>query len=203
MEAIKTAKWFLNSNPSLRNGYNDGNTKLNKLLYFSNLMFYSVKGENLVEEPFEKWDNGPVIREIYKNYRYNGLDCAGNLYVDIKDKEILQILHIVDFVYGDMGARQLSEESHKSSIWQDAEKNQNIDFSNIDEKEKKLMTNLYETYANVDFQNLGTEKINGNKYYYDKRNIQMTDELILDLEKLPDNSEPMFLEMIDGELVFS
>ena len=65
------------------------------------------------------------------------------------------------------------------------------------------MTNLYETYANVDFQNLGTEKINGNKYYYDKRNIQMTDELILDLEKLPDNSEPMFLEMIDGELVFS
>lgn len=203
MEAIKTAKWFLNSNPSLRNGYNDGNTKLNKLLYFSNLMFYSVKGENLVEEPFEKWDNGPVIREIYKNYRYNGLDCAGNLYVDIKDKEILQILHIVDFVYGDMSARQLSEESHKSSIWQDAEKNQYIDFSNIDEKEKKLMTNLYETYANVDFQNLGTEKINGNKYYYDKRDIQMTDELILDLEKLPDNSEPMFLEMIDGELVFS
>lgn len=202
MEAIKTAKWFLNSNPSLRNGYNDENTKLNKLLYFSNLMFYSVKDENLVEEPFEKWDNGPVIREIYKNYRYNGLDCAGNLYVDIKDKEILQILRIVDFVYGDMSARQLSEESHKSSIWQDAEKNQYIDFSNIDEKEKKLMTNLYETYANVDFQNLGTEKINGNKYYYDKRDIQMTDELILDLEKLPDNSEPMFLEMIDGELVF-
>ena len=203
MEAIKVAKWFLNSDPLLRNGYNDENTKLNKLLYFSNLMFYSVKGENLIEDDFERWDNGSVIREIYKNYRYNGLDCEGNLFVDIKDKETLQILRIINFVYGDMSARKLSEESHKSSIWQDAEKNQNIDFSNIDENEKKLMINLYETYANVDFENFGIEKINGNKYYYDKRNIQMTDELILDLEKMTDNHEPVFLEMIDGELVLS
>lgn len=198
MEAIKIVKWFIDLNPSLRNEYDDRNIKLDELLYFSNLMFYSLKGENLIEEPFEKRDNGPIIRKIH-----NDLDCTNNLYKDVKDKEILQILHIIDFVYGDLNARQLSEEVHKSSVWQDAKKNKYIDFSNISKEEKKLMTSLYETYANVDFQNLVAEKIGRNKYYYDKRNIQMTDELIWYLEDLPNFSEPLFLEIVNGELVFS
>lgn len=198
MEAIKIAKWFLNSTPSLKNEYNDGNRKLNELLYFSNLMFYSLKGENLIDEPFEKGNNGPIIREIY-----NDLDYTNNLDEDIKDKEILQILHIIDFVYDDLSARQLPEENYKSNVWQGVEKNKYIDFSNIDEKEKKLMLILYMTYADFDFQNLVTERLGGNKYYYDKRNIQMTDELISYLEGLPAFSEPMFLEIVNGELVFS
>lgn len=198
MEAIKIAKWFLNLNPSLGSGCNDGNTKLNELLYYSNLMFYSVKGKNLIDEPFEESNNGPIIKEVC-----NDLNCTDNLCVDIEDKEILQMLYIVDFAYDDLSARKLPEENYKSDVWQGVEKNKYIDFSNIDEKEKKLMLILYMTYADFDFQNLVTKKLGGNKFYYDKRDIQLTDELISYLEDLPSFSEPMFLEIVNGELVFS
>lgn len=198
MEAVKIAKWFLNLNPSLGNGCNDGNTKLNELLYYSNLMFYSVKGKNLIDEPFEESNNGPIIKEVC-----NDLNCTDNLCVDIEDKEILQMLYIVDFAYDDLSARKLPKESHKSNICQDTEKNQYIDFSSIDKKEKELMIILYATYTDFDFQNLVTKKLGGNKFYYDKRDVQLTDELISYLEGLPSFSEPMFLEIVNGELVFS
>ena len=35
----EVAKWFIYNNPELAYGYLDENVKLNKLLYFSNLMF--------------------------------------------------------------------------------------------------------------------------------------------------------------------
>ena len=203
MKAINLAKWYLNKIPSLLYGYRDENTKLNKLLFFSNLMYYSVYDKMLIDEDFEKWDNGPVIREIYKDYRYNGLSNEQNLNIEIDDKDTLQILQIINLVYGDMNGRELSTESHKSSIWQDAERNQKINFSNIDSKEKKLMKNIFELYKNFDFNSFGIEKINGNKYFYDKNNIEMTENLISDLEKIPFRPEPIFIELIDDEVVFS
>lgn len=203
MKAINLAKWYLNKIPSLLYGYRDENTKLNKLLFFSNLMYYSVYDRMLIDEDFEKWDNGPVIREIYKDYRYNGLSNEQNLNIEIYDKDTLQILQIVNLVYGDMNGRELSAESHKSSIWKDAERNQKINFSNIDSKEKKLMKNIFELYKNFDFNSFGIEKINGNKYFYDKNNIEITEKLINELEKIPFRPEPIFIELIDDEVVFS
>lgn len=203
MKAKDLAKWFLSNNSSLINGYIDGNTKLNKLLYFSNLMYYSVLDKNLIEEDFERWDNGPVIKEIYKDYRYNGLCNKWNCNIKIKDKVVEQILRIINFVYGDMSAKRIADESHESSIWKNTGKNQKINFKDIDINERTFMKNLYETYSCFDFENCGIEKINGNKYLYDKRNITITDELVLELEKIGYNNEPMFLEMVDGELVFS
>lgn len=203
MKAINLAKWFLNTNPSLLGGYRDENTKLNKLLYFSNLMYCSLYGKTLIDEDFEKWDNGPVIREIYKEYRYNKLSNKKILNVEIDDRDALKVLQIINLVYGDMKGSELSDESHKSSIWQEAERNQKINFSNIDPSEKKFMRNLFDSYRNFDFNSFCIEKINGNKYFYDKSNLTMTEELICDLEKMPFKPDPIFIELIDGEVVFS
>lgn len=203
MKARELAKWFLKTNPALRNGYNDENTKLNKLLYFSNLMYFSVKEENLIDEPFEKWDNGPVIRSIYSDYRYSGLSQTKDLTGEITDDFVLQILRIVNFIYGDMQASELSEESHKSTIWQEPKRNEKIEFSHIDPSEKQMMHNLYEAYEDFDFDHCGIEWINGNKYVYDTRNLEMTDELIQELEQITEKRDPAFIELVDGEMVFS
>lgn len=203
MRAINLAKWFLFNNPSLRNGYIDGNTKLNKLLYFSNLMYYSLMDENLIEENFERWDNGPVIRNIYSSYRYGGLCNAGSFDIEIEDDVAKKILYIINFVYGDMSAAKIAYESHKSSIWSNANKNENLNFENITPSEKEMMKHLYNIYQYFDFQNCGIEKINGNKYIYDKSNVEMTDELIDELANIEYSQEPIYIEMIDGELVFS
>lgn len=197
------AKWFLSKNPQLRAGYIDENIKLNKLLYFSYLMYYAVTGRNLTDDKFEKWDNGPVSREIYKEYRYHNLSGFSDAKVDIEDKDVLEFLEIVNFVYSNKTARELSEETHEHSIWIDAEKNEDIDFRKIAEKEKCLMKNLYATYAGIDFDGIAMEKISGNIYYYDKSNLDMSDEVVSTLEKMEPQSEPMFVEDINGELVFS
>lgn len=197
------AKWFLYKNPALCAGYIDENTKLNKLLYFSYLMYYAVNDENLTEDTFEKWDNGPVSREIYKNYRYNNLSNYVDEKVEIQNKNVLKVLQIVNFVYSNKTARELSEETHNHSIWIDAGKNENIDFSKISSKEKNLMKNLYEAYKNMDFDNISMEKIAGNIYYYDKTNLTISDDIVSKLEKMELRNDPMFIEDIEGELVFS
>ena len=196
------AEWFLSKNPQLCGGYIDENTKLNKLLYFSYLMYYAVTGMNLTDDKFEKWDNGPVSREIYKKYRYDNLSRFSDTKVYIEDKYVLEFLEIVNFVYSNKTARELSEETHEHSIWIDAEKNEDIDFSKIAEKEKCLMKNLYETYVGMDFDGMAMEKISGNIYYYDKSNLDMSEEVVSILEKMEPQSEPMFVENINGELVF-
>lgn len=202
MRANILAKWFLNKNPNLCNGLNDENKKLNKLLYFSNLMYHAVYKKDLIEDKFEKWDNGPVIRSIYTDYRYNDLDKSQELPV-INDEDAERILYIVNYVYGAKTATELSEESHNHSIWINPNRNENIDFYAMDKKEISLMCNLFDLYKNVDFENIKMEKINGNIYYYDKRNLVMTDEIISYLSQISGDNDPAFIENIDGEIVFS
>ena len=47
------------------------------------------------------------------------------------------------------------------------------------------------------------EKIGDNIYYYDKDNLDMSDEVVEQLEKVDLQKEPIFVENIEGELVFS
>jgi hypothetical protein len=47
------------------------------------------------------------------------------------------------------------------------------------------------------------EIINGTAFYYNSNNLEMTDEIIEEILELGDFSESQFIEMIDGELVFS
>ena len=197
------AKWFLIKNPVLRDGYIDENTKLNKLLYFSHLMYYAITNQNLTNCVFEKWDNGPVSREIYRAYRYEGLGCHYDDAADIISQHILKILQIVNFVYANKTARELSEETHTHSIWQEVGRNEKIIFENIAPKERNFMKCLYETYKDMDFERISMEKIGDNIYYYDKDNLDMSDEVVEQLEKVDLQKEPIFVESIEGELVFS
>ncbi|MGI6689438.1 MAG: DUF4065 domain-containing protein [Clostridiales bacterium] len=203
MQAVTLAQWFLQKNPSLCNGYNDENTKLNKLLYFANLMHHAVTGEDLIDERFEKWINGPVLRSVYRDYRYNGLGCVSLASVPVDDPAARKMLEIVNFVYGNKSGRELSDETHTHSIWQEQEPNGLINFANMSVTERNLMRNLYETYRHLDFDKIGTEKINGNLYYFDKNELEVSEKMISELEQIPPGQEPVFLQMIDGDLIFS
>ena len=61
------------------------NLKLQKILYFLNAIYLVKHGEPLVDAVFEKWNYGPTIPAIYKEYRVNG----GNNIIDIKTYPIL------------------------------------------------------------------------------------------------------------------
>lgn len=203
MEVKKIVKWFFEKNTSLYNGYIEENIKINKLLYYSSIMFYSVFGKYLLDEEFERWDKGPVLKSLYRDYRYNKLGYKIRFEKDeILDEEVEKVLNIINLIYSDKTSKELSDETHKHNLWKEAMKNSKIDISKIDSNLKKQMLNYYNLYESFDFKNIHTVKIGGNKYFYDKNNLEMTKEIIGELEQINDIMEPQFIELIDNEVVF-
>ncbi len=206
INAKEAAKWFIYRNPELASGYIDENTKINKLLYFSNLMHYCVDHNVMLDEGFVAFPNGPVVFSVYRDYRYHGLNLLPRQSPQIEGMQG-QILDIINFVYGGMSAERLVRESHTHSLWKDVQhlipENPQIDFSKVEPELAEYNRALYKTYAEMDFGALVKEKICGNVYYYLKDSFVMTDDVVERLSRFRRYEEPRFLEYIDGELVIS
>ena len=207
MNASQVAKWFIKKNPELSSGYIDGNTKINKLLYFANLFSYAVLNEKMISDEFVAFPNGPVVYSVYRDYRYNGLNRIPSEDIEVDDK-FLKILEIVNFVYGNKEKEELVEISHEHNLWKDVKEwipsNPPIVFENAHEDLIEKCKNIYKAYEIVDFSNLKKEVIGGNVYYYDKENISsIPDDILNELMDKPLNKEAMFIEEIEGEFVLS
>lgn len=202
MKALDLAKWFINKNKNLKNGYNEANTKINKLIYFSNLMYYCIRNKLLIEEEFEKWDNGPVVRKVYEEYRYNNLSQNIKDIIKIESYLKLKVLNIVNFIYSNKSAKELSLETHKHSIWKNIKRNEKIKISNITSREKQEIIDMYNVYKDIDFDKLNSIVINGINFYF-KGNIEaISYKIINELKEIEKSKYPIFFEIINGELVF-
>ena len=199
MKAIEIAKWFLLKNPSFLKGGIDENLKLNTLLCFSNLMYLSVYKEKLIDDKFEKFEGYPVVKSVYDEYQYNNLCESVDEKPTILDKKILQVLEIINFVFGDFS---LSEPTEIYKLTE-TENEDEIDFRNISQNLKEFMVNLYNLYKDYDFDNIGIELVNGNKYIYFKNELELTEDILNQLKAIEKQNTTTFIEMIDGELVFS
>ena len=202
----EVAKWFISKNPILTSGYMDENIKVNKLIYLSNLMYFCIKNENLVDEDFIAFPNGPVVYSVYRDYRYNGL----NSYVSdisINDETACKVLNIVNFIFGNASTNCLVDETHSHSIWYDVKhlipNNPKINFDKADEDLLERYRLYYQVYSELNFDNLATEKINDNIFYYFNDTFAMNDEVIDKLSTFDKFEDPKFLELIEGELVVS
>jgi len=208
LDTHEVAKWFIYNNPELAYGYLDENVKLNKLLYFSNLMYYCVEKENLLDEEFIAFPKGPVVFSIYRDYRFKGLN-AMPISDDVRNlgSEQRQILNIISFVYGNKDANELIDETHRHSLWKDVScfipNNPQIDFSKTDDNLISFFCALYNAYKDFDFSDIKKEKINGNIFYYSKSNFELTDDIISELIHFEKSDTPRFIEIIDDELVVS
>lgn len=201
---MNLAKCFLSLNPSLKVGNYDNNLKVNKLLYFSSLMYYSIFHENLLDENFERWDNGPVVREVYKGFRYNDLTSSTDFTDEEFNTETKSIIQIVNFIYGNKTSLELSNETHTHNIWIQASQNEILDFKKLDPTIIKYMETLYTIYKDIEFDNLYQEVICGNHYYYFDKDIDLSSNASLaELQSIGQSEFPIFVELIDGELVFS
>ena len=48
------------------------NLKLQKLLYYCQGTYLAIKGTPLFEHPIEAWEHGPVVPEVYHQYKEHG-----------------------------------------------------------------------------------------------------------------------------------
>jgi len=113
------------------------NLKLQKLLYYCQGGHFRWDGEKLIKDKrFEAWDYGPVIEEVYKNFKkYGQNDIYGNdveINLNNNEKETVKAIweqlktsHPFDLV----------KSTHKESPWINARKQNRIFISNDDIKE--------------------------------------------------------------------
>ena len=72
------------------NYYLISNLKLQKILYFVQAFFLEAKNEECFREEIEAWDFGPVVPEVYREYRKYGGDA--NKYLEVGYKEIAKAI---------------------------------------------------------------------------------------------------------------
>lgn len=118
------------------------NLQLQKIMYFLNAKKLVVDNEPLVDEPFERWDYGPVVRSVYTEYSMNGgkkISTPENhimfdenqelvekkfdvnkLKIDTKNKKFID--KYIDFLVK-INPFDLVDKSHEENQWNDLDPN--------------------------------------------------------------------------------
>lgn len=187
MKVIDVARWFYKNNPQANSNNKEGNIVIQKLCYYAQAMYLAVYGEPLFEEKISAWENGPVIEDVYKTYRYNNF-IINLLSNSISNKEE-EILKVINSVYGYKTPQELIETTHSEEPWKqyenvakDRNNNPEIDKETIKEYYKDLKE-IYEANKDNEFEFEKMITIKDCNYIYNSNNISDINKYKLELEK--------------------
>lgn len=97
--------------------------KLQKLIYYSQAWHMTWEDDELFEEDFEAWANGPVIPSLYQLHK-GKFKVSSELFEDFETNGLTEAeKESIDEVlgyYGEKSAQWLSSLTHKESPWLDA-----------------------------------------------------------------------------------
>ena len=118
--AIDVAKYFL-----LKADPDDGdlisNLKLQKLLYYAQGFHLALNDAPLLREDVEAWMHGPVVRDVYHEFKGHGGDAIprpeGFDPAKVFDDDATGLLDEVYSVYGQFSAWKLREMTHSEPPW--------------------------------------------------------------------------------------
>ncbi len=109
--------------------------KLQKLVYYAHGWYLALHDAPLIEEHVEAWQFGPVVPELYRQFKYYGdaeitrpaTELGGGLKFyeprienedDRSSRHALDVIQSVWSAYGDYSATKLSNATHKQgSPW--------------------------------------------------------------------------------------
>ena len=104
--------------------------KLQKLLYYAQGVFLAITGKKLFSESIEAWQHGPVVTEVYEEYKKFGrnnisIEVNSNVEKIIRKIESnTEVSNVLNMVYDNFAiytAWQLREMSHvKNGPWDKA-----------------------------------------------------------------------------------
>jgi len=193
----------------MKNGYNantlDGNTKLQKLLTFANLIHLAKTGQPLFEEAMQAFDNGCVVEPVRFRYRYNydGLLRESREFVPDFSREEYDSLEEAIKLFGPLSPRELSDLQHEFHFWQEAnsQPGQCIALSAI-LPELGRVHDVLQAGAETDAACMKSEKINDIVFYYDP-SFHLTERVVDGLYRFSLHAdEPAYtIYEEDGELV--
>lgn len=104
------------------------NLKLQKLLYYAQGTFLALHGQKLFEQPIMKWQYGPVVPDVYHQYKYFGNNVIEGIDVDTQylHPEQMRLLHMVYDYFGQFSAIKLMNLTHSESPWNSVEMGEEI-----------------------------------------------------------------------------
>ena len=117
------------------------NLKLQKLLYYAqgfHLAFYDVP---LFPEAIKAWIHGPVVPQVYHEYRDYGAGAIPVTPVNLDDysPEIRALLEEVYTVYGQFTASKLRDLTHEEPPWKNTPQSETIPLGLMKEFFKTLV----------------------------------------------------------------
>lgn len=103
-------------------GYYVSNLKLQKILYFIQAEFLATRGWPCFDEEIQAWDFGPVVPEVYHQYKYFG---SSNIIEDTNENPRIlgRDRSLIDEMIEECNqysASQLVDFTHRQSPWMDA-----------------------------------------------------------------------------------
>lgn len=197
MRAIEFAKWFINGGYDVPRNTLEGNMRLQKLLYFAQLIHLARYGKVLFSDPIHAFRNGLVIEDVrlrYKNDFLNLIREAQSSVFDFSHEEMATLKITVD-IFGDCSVDELSRLNHLQHSWRtafEASRNGNFhqkelakiqidDLMNDDLQNIRQVLNAYEM-ASVNDKYI---EVNGVRYYYNSAEIEINENLISQLKAFP------------------
>jgi uncharacterized phage-associated protein len=119
LSAKDIANYFL-SKSYAEPGESISNLKIQKLVYYAQGFYLALYGKPLFDDNIEAWIHGPVVPELYYQYKKFG-SCAipiiENMDLEKYPKEVIDLLDEIYNVYGQFSAWKLRELTHSESPW--------------------------------------------------------------------------------------
>lgn len=119
MKGIEVANAFINlSEPE--KGDLISNLKVQKLLFYAQGFHLAMFGKPFFEEEILAWLYGPVVPEIYHQFKAHGpgpIPLDSEYTFDIFSKEQIELLGEIQTLYGQFSAIKLMDMTHKETPW--------------------------------------------------------------------------------------
>lgn len=111
------AKWFIDQNLDTPQNTLKGNIKLQKLLFFAQLISLVKNNKRLFDDNFYAFTNGMVIEDVRLMYCNNYRELCKYEPNSISEEDI-EILNITKDIYGNLDSNELSSMSHEFAYWE-------------------------------------------------------------------------------------
>ncbi len=119
IEPRTVAKWFMQQNLDIPKNSFSGNTKLQKLLFFAQLIYmYQNNNETMYNQEFNAFEHGMVLEDVRQEYcsNFNKLNLESKEYIQLPE-DIEKSLKLTRDIFGSYSPDELSEMSHQFKAW--------------------------------------------------------------------------------------
>ncbi|CAM1348411.1 Panacea domain-containing protein [Tenacibaculum crassostreae] len=118
--AIDISKYLISKTNPEEGGELLSNMKLQKLLYYCQGFYYAKFGEKLFEDNIYAWQYGPVVKDVYHNFKYFGsngipLDVVDEV-VTLNENEKKMVDEVFTY-FNQFSAIKLMNMTHSEEPW--------------------------------------------------------------------------------------